>query len=203
LDPVLIEVPDRVESERLVLRCSRAGDGAALNAAVCASVEVLRPWMPWVSPVPTVDDSEAYCRREQAKFLLREELAFLLFEKGSDGPDGPVLGAVGLHRIDWSLRTFEMGYWRRIGLEGFGIVSEAVAALSRVAFDRLSARRVEIRMDESNERSRRVAERAGFTFEGLLRLDSATPAGSPRSTRVSARIRGVEEPSSDVAAAGS
>jgi hypothetical protein len=29
MDPLLIEVPDRLETERLVLRCPRAGDGPA------------------------------------------------------------------------------------------------------------------------------------------------------------------------------
>ena len=70
--------------------------------------------------------------------------------------------------------------------------TEAVQALSRMAFDRLGARRVEIRMDARNEPSVRVAERAGFTFEGALRQDTLDPAGQPRDTRVYARVRGVE-----------
>ena len=67
-------------------------------------------------------------------------------------------------------------------------------ALARMAFDALDARRVEIRMDDNNERSWRVAERAGFTFEALLRFDAVTPTGEPRSTRIYARVRGAEEP---------
>jgi RimJ/RimL family protein N-acetyltransferase len=49
-------------------------------------------------------------------------------------------------------------------------------------------------MDDNNASSWRVAERAGFTLEALLRFDSATPAGEPRSTRIYARVRGAEEP---------
>jgi ribosomal-protein-serine acetyltransferase len=52
---------------------------------------------------------------------------------------------------------------------------------------------VEIRMDAGNERSWRVAERAGFRLEGVLRGDSLTPAGELRDTRVYARVRGLEE----------
>ena len=156
--------------------------------------------MPWAKAAPSVDDSEAYCRRMHAKFLLREDLVMLIFERGSDGADGPVLGAVGLHRIDWGARCFEIGYWRRKGLGGLGIVSEAVRGLARMAWDRLDARRLEIRMDDDNAPSRKVAERAGFTFEGLLRLNALAPDGSPRSTRVYARVRGQEEPDSDTAA---
>lgn len=193
MDPILVDVPERVETERLVLRCPRPGDGPALNAAVCASLAEIGPWMPWARLAPAPAESEAYCRRQQARFLLREELVMLMFQKGAEGPDALVLGAAGLHRIDWAARRFELGYWRRLGLDGLGIVGEAVHALSRLAFDRLDARRVEIRMDAANERSRRVAERAGFTFEGLLRDDSVAADGEVRSTRVYARVRGIEE----------
>ena len=99
-----------------------------------------------------------------------------------------------MHRIDWSLRRFEIGYWRKTGCAGRGIVTEAVRALSRMAFDVLRARRVEIRVDNNNERSWKVAERAGFTLEAVLRFDALTPGGEPRSTRVYARVRGAEEP---------
>ena len=200
MDPLLLDVPERLETERLVLRCPRPGDGPAVNVAVCESLEGLRPWMPWAKAAPSIDDSEAYCRRMHAKFLLREDLVLLIFERGSEGAAGPVLGAVGLHRIDWVARCFEIGYWRRKGLGGLGIVSEAVRGLARMAWDRLDARRLEIRMDEDNVPSRNVAERAGFTFEGLLRLNALAPDGSARSTRVYARVRGQDEPDSDTVA---
>jgi RimJ/RimL family protein N-acetyltransferase len=49
-------------------------------------------------------------------------------------------------------------------------------------------------MDDRNVASWKLAERAGFTLEALLRFDSITPTGEPRSTRVYARVRGAEEP---------
>jgi RimJ/RimL family protein N-acetyltransferase len=194
MDPLLIDVPERIETARLVLRAPRAGDGAAVNAAVCASLDELAPWMPWATAAPTLDESEAHCRRQHARFVLREDLVFLLFLRDADGGDGELVGGSGLHRIDWPLRKFEIGYWRKTGCAGRGLVTEAVQALARMAFDALDARRVEIRMDDRNERSWKVAERAGFTLEALLRFDSVTPAGEPRSTRIYARVRGAEEP---------
>ena len=118
----------------------------------------------------------------------------LLFVRDRDGGEGELVGATGLHRIDWALRKFEIGYWRRTDWQGRGLVTEAVQALARMAFDALGARRLEIRMDDRNVRSWQVAERAGFTLEALLRFDSVTPAGEPRSTRIYARVRGAEEP---------
>lgn len=194
MDPLLIEVPERIETERLVLRPPRRGDGAAMNEAVCASLDELGPWLPWASAAPSLAESEAHCRRMQAKFILREDFVFMIFERGAAGAEGELLGGTGLHRIDWTLRRFEVGYWRKTGCQGRGVVTEAVQAMSRLAFDTLGARRVEVRMDDNNEKSWKVAERAGFTLEALLRFDSVTPGGEPRSTRVYARVRGAEEP---------
>ena len=194
MDPLLIDVPERIATERLIVRVPRAGDGAAVNAAVRASHAELAPWMPWAVTLPSVDESEAHCRRSQAKFALREDFAMFVFARGADDSEGELVGATGLHRIDWALRKFEIGYWRKTGCEGRGFMTEAVRAMARMAFDALDARRVEIRMDDRNVASWQLAERAGFTLEALLRFDSLTPAGEPRSTRIYARVRGAEEP---------
>ena len=199
MDPLLIDVPERIETERLVLRSPRRGDGALVNAAIRDSIAELGLWLPWAGVAPTPDESEANCRRQQAKFLLREDFVFFIFERAADGGEGRLVGGTGLHRIDWVLRRFEIGYWRRSGSEGRGIVTEAVQVMTRLAFDTLGARRVEVRMDDSNERSWKVAERAGFTLEALLRFDSTTPTGEPRSTRIYARVRGAEEPGAPTA----
>jgi RimJ/RimL family protein N-acetyltransferase len=89
---------------------------------------------------------------------------------------------------------FEIGYWVRHSAQGRGLVTEALQTLARFAFDGLRARRVEVRMSSANQRSRAVAERCGFTLEGVLRQDSLSTDGQPRDTVVYARVRGVEEP---------
>jgi len=194
VDPVLIDVPERVLTERFVARCPQPGDGAAVNAAVCETLAELRPWMPWAQAVPTLDESEMHVRRAQARFRLREDLVMFIFERLPGDREGALLGGSGLHRMNWEARSFEIGYWRRAGHAHRGVVTEVVTALNRLCFDTLAACRVEIRMDTNNLASRRVAERAGFTLEGVLRQDSVTPTGEPRGTCVYSRVRGVEEP---------
>ena len=193
MDPLLIDVPERIETERLILRCPQPGDGAVVNAAVCESLDALRPFMPWAQAAPSLDESELVCRRAQARFRLREDLVLSIFERAADGSEGRYIGGSGLHRILWDVRRFEVGYWCRSSCTGQGFVTEAVRSLNRFAFDQLGARRVEVRMAGNNERSRRVAERAGFTFEGVLRGDSLTPQGDVRDTRIYARVLGIEE----------
>lgn len=185
---LMIDVPERIETERLVIRCPRAGDGAAYHEAVADSIETLKPWLPWANDPQGVEISEALSRKFHAMFIARTDLVFALFERGADGAEGRLLGGSGLHRIDWQLRRFEIGYWIRSSHLGRGLVSEAVQALAGMAFETLQARRVEIRCDARNERSARVAERCGFELEGTLRRDALDVQGQPRDTRVFARI---------------
>jgi len=190
MDPLLIDVPPRLVTTRLVLRCPRPGDGAAFNEAVCASLDELRPWMPWAQQAPTPEESEALARGAQAKFQLRTDLVYAIWEHDGAGQETRLVGGSGLHRMDWSVPRFEIGYWCRSGCTGRGYVTEAVLALTRMAFAVLKAERVEIRMDDHNVRSWRVAERAGFTLEGVLRRDALAPDGRVRNTRVYAQVRG-------------
>ena len=84
MDPLLIDVPERIETERLILRCPQPGDGVLVNAAVRESLDALRPFMPWAQTAPSVDESELVCRRAQARFRLREDLVLSIFERAAD-----------------------------------------------------------------------------------------------------------------------
>ena len=162
--PILRDVPDHFESERLLIRAPRPGDGPAVHEAVVESLDELRPWMPWAHEHQSVDHSEAYARQAQADFLARRDLPLQLYLR--DG--GAFLGGSGLHRIDWAVPRFEIGYWVRTSMAGRGFATEATQRIARFAFEDLDAERVEIWCDARNERSAAVATRAGFTFEARL-----------------------------------
>ncbi|MET0519048.1 MAG: GNAT family protein [Burkholderiaceae bacterium] len=185
-DPILIEVPESIETGRLLIAAPRPGLGPALSAAIAESQLQLAPWMPWARPVPGFEAAEAVVRRQWAEFILRKELAYHFYDRAPQGRR--LLGGIGLHGIDWSARCFELGYWVRASAQGQGFVAEAVMALSAMAFGDLRARRVQIRTDEGNLRSRAVAERCGFVLEGVLRRDGLDLQGQPRDTCVYARF---------------
>ena len=137
MEPLMLDVPARIDAPRLILRCPTSADAAAHNEAVCESLADLRPNMPWAQAAPTLAQSEAECRRMHAKYLLREDLVMFMFEQLDDGREGDLVGGTGLHRIDWAQRNFEIGYWCRTSRQGRGYAAEAVQALTRFAFDRL------------------------------------------------------------------
>ena len=104
--PILRDFPDAFETERLRIRSPLPGDGAEVYAAVAESLEELKPWMPWAHRELTVEVEEEIMRRARAAFLERSDLMLLLFLKGT----GTLVGGSGLHRIDWEVPKFEIGY---------------------------------------------------------------------------------------------
>ena len=95
-----------------------------------------------------------------------------------------------MHPRDWSVPSFEIGYWLRSSTVGKGYITEAVEALTQAAFQHLHAERIIIRCDSRNVRSARVAERAGYTLEATLRRDARAPDGSLRDTLQFVRLAG-------------
>jgi len=184
--PILLDLPEMLETERLLVRCPLPGDGRAVNEAVRESLEDLRPWMPWARSLPSVEESDEYVRRARARWLERTDLALLLFLRES----GQFVGGSGLHRIDWEVPRFEIGYWCRTSLQGRGLITEAVRGITRFAFQELGAGRVEIRCDSRNLRSARVAERCGYALEAILRNHARSADGSLRDTLLYARVAG-------------
>lgn len=186
-DPVLLDLPDAVETPRLLLRPPAAGDGLVLHDAIVESLPELRRFLaslPWVAAEQTLASAEVYCRTAQADFLARRDLPFLMFDKAS----GQLVGATGLHRTVWATPKTEIGYWCRASTTGQGFVTEAVSALATYAFEHIGAVRIEIVTDEQNVASRRVAERCGFTLEGTLRHERRAPDGSLRNLCLYARL---------------
>ena len=188
VNPILLDFPDSFETERLTIRSPMPGDGAELQAAVAESIDDLRPWLAWATHVPSVEEEEEAVRRGRARFLTREDLWLLLFLKGTH----TLVGGSGLHRMDWDVPSFEIGYFVRSRFAGQGYITEAVRGVTRFAFETLGARRVEIRCDARNQRSRRVAERAGFELEATLRNHAVAVDGELRDTLIYVRLEPLE-----------
>jgi len=83
--------------------------------------------------------------------------------------DGRLVGCLWTKRTDWVARSTEVAYAMSAASRGFGLAAEAVDALSIALILENGFQRVELRIAPGNTASRRVAEKAGFTYEGLLR----------------------------------
>lgn len=184
MNPLLLEFPEEFTTERLVIRAPKPGDGKAIYEAAMASLNDLRAWLPFAQKELTEKDMELNIREAHINFQKREDLRWLVFLKDT----GQFVASSGLHRVDWTVRKFEIGYWIDSRLSGKGYMTEAAQGISDFAFNELKANRVEIRCDELNVKSRAIPEKLGYTLEGILKKDSlAVKTGELRNTCVYAR----------------
>jgi RimJ/RimL family protein N-acetyltransferase len=174
--PILRDFPERFETERLVIRSPLPGDGPEMHAAVNESLGKLTPWLAWTEAHKTLDGSEESVRRARVRFMERSDLMLLLFLKGT----GKLVGVSGLHRIDWSVPKFEIGYWCRTRFTRQGYIAEAVRGIAAFAFGELGAKRVEIRCDSLNRPSARVA---GHAPVSCWRASCGTPVSARAGSR--------------------
>jgi RimJ/RimL family protein N-acetyltransferase len=80
-----------------------------------------------------------------------------------------LLGSVSVHSIDRDANDAEIGYWTMAAARGRGVATFAVDAACRWAFGALPVDRIELCHAVENLASARVAEKAGFSYEGRLR----------------------------------
>ncbi|MGE8077961.1 GNAT family N-acetyltransferase [Peribacillus loiseleuriae] len=182
---ILKDFPDKIETERLYMRPCRQGDGKDVYEAIVHSRDQLKEWLPFAIHEPSLENTEENIRRSYAEFILKEDIRLHIYRKADDF----FIGSTGLHRINWDVPKFEIGYWIDTRHSKQGYITEAVDALAHFAFDFYEAKRVEIRCDPNNVNSKRIPEKLGFTLEAILRNDSISVDGeSVRDTCVFSKV---------------
>src|SRR5215212_5513645 len=167
MHPLLLDLPTRLESTRLILRPYQAGDGPAYyavcenNRAHLLPYEVDNP----ARRVANVDEAEILVRQWAAEWATRHAFVFGAWEKATSA----FATQIYIGCVDWELPEFELGYFVDQAHEGQGFVTEAVQAVLPFVFGPLEAHRLRLRCSDTNQRSYHVAERCGFTREGHLR----------------------------------
>jgi RimJ/RimL family protein N-acetyltransferase len=110
-------------------------------------------------------DARAWVAASSGRLAAGEGADFVIMDR----EDKRLLGTIGLVRLRWEDLTAEVGYSLAASARGHGYATRAVELVTRWAFDSLGIRRMELTTHVDNEKSQAVAERAGFTREGVLR----------------------------------
>lgn len=82
---------------------------------------------------------------------------------------GELLGSISLLRFAWRHARGEVGYWLAAAARGQGHATRAVKLICAWGFQSLGLERIDLLAATGNPASQRVAERAGFTREAVLR----------------------------------
>jgi ribosomal-protein-serine acetyltransferase len=152
-----------VVDERLTLELIGEEHIAAGTAVVEASRSDLSRWMPWAAGS---DEAafRAYVGRVKAERAGSHSSAGAAY---AICVDGAFAGSIDLHNEVAAKREAAIGYWLGSQYTGSGWATKSVVAMTKLGLEHFRLLRLEIIVDVDNIRSRRVAERAGFTLETI------------------------------------
>lgn len=147
----------------LELRALEPEQAEVIFAVVAANRDHLGRWLPWVSSTREPADTRAFLHQVAGNRARGQTAAYGIWAQEE------LAGLIGLHDIDSSNGSAQIGYWIAARFEGQGMITRAVRALLELAFGPLGLERIEIRCAAGNLRSQAIPMRLGFTFEGTLR----------------------------------
>ncbi len=165
--------PDRIETQRLVLRCWTVSDAPRFKRSLDASLPEMQAWIDWTRREP----SEITVIEERLAGYERD------FHDGGnalyailDRDEADVLGGIGLYRRVGP-GALEVGYWIRSDQAGRGLATEATRILSAIGLRLAGVERLEIHCDPRNGASVAIPRKLGYdhreTHQGPVREDGA------------------------------
>jgi RimJ/RimL family protein N-acetyltransferase len=138
------------------------GDAAAITAA--CNDRAIAEFLDQIPSPYTEEDARAYIEICRLGWRQGSPTNFAIVEAG------PAVGAIGVRWLDGlDAGTAEVGYWMAPDARGRGLCTRALRLVSRWVLVEARAPRLQLRADEENLASNKVAEHAGFTREGVLR----------------------------------
>ncbi len=149
--------------DELLLRSFEPEDAQELFRVVEASREHLRPWLPWVDMSTKPEHSLQFIQQSKTQQHNQVGIALgIIYNRH-------IIGSMGMHNWDHTLKKAQLGYWITKEYEGKGIIQKCLAAFIDFLFNKAGLNKVEIHFMVNNHRSARVAEQAGFKVEGIIR----------------------------------
>jgi len=152
-------------NRQIILRPPLMKDAKSIFDAVQISIAELMPWMDWCRPDYSIDVTREWLEQQPQSWEEGSNYQFAIFDKRNH----KFLGACGLNHINRYFLFANLGYWIRSDRIGEGIATDATKQVAEFGFHQLGLRRIEIVTGVENWASRRVAEKSGAIFEGILR----------------------------------
>lgn len=160
-------IPSRIVTRRLYLRPYQAGDGGWYFAMSRRNRDHLRRFEGGnpLLDLQDEDDAEGFVRSMADAWATGEQRFLGVFVRDTDQFAAQIyIGCANLLVPD-----YRIGYFVDVDHEGCGYVTEAVRACIVFIFGHLHAHRISLECDDTNVRSRRVAERCGMVREAHFR----------------------------------
>ena len=165
--------PFILNGPRVYVRLAEPGDVQAITAFFVDNEAHLKPYG---AACPSAQLTQGHwadlIERRRAEFFADKSCKTCIFRRD----DGALIGSANLSElVRGPFQAAYLGYALAEGAQGFGFMHEALELLLAFAFEELNLHRIMANFMPTNERSRAVLERLGFTVEGhasdYLRID--------------------------------
>jgi RimJ/RimL family protein N-acetyltransferase len=144
--------------EELLLRPWQVGDAEAVVEAY-RDPEIRR----WHVRTMTTDEALAWLARQPVRWLAEIGADWAVIRRGS------LVGRAGFRTVSLAEAQAEVAYWTVPAARGQNIASRAIRAVSDWMFTEVGLHRLELGHSTLNPASCRVADKAGFEYEGTRR----------------------------------
>jgi ribosomal-protein-serine acetyltransferase len=172
VDAPLLKTPQRLElGGRLVAEPAHPAQADELQALVIRNRTQLERHLPGAAKLVTREQVTAYFLQLEQQRHAGQLLAWVLYFEGR------LCGSLRLNYIDQTIGKAGVSYFLDAELQGRGLMTRALRGMLAHAFTQLGFNRIELCHAVDNLASRRVAERAGFVYEGTLRQAERNASG--------------------------
>tara|TARA_B100000809_G_C14909912_1_gene449421 strand:- start:45 stop:611 length:567 start_codon:yes stop_codon:yes gene_type:complete len=131
------------------------------------------------SHISSLETLKDYVKVAEDGFKDKTSIPFIIYDKQKQ----QYAGSTRFGIINWENKVLHIG-WTWIGhkFQGTGLNTHMKYVMLQYTFETLDFEKIEFRIDERNQKSRKAVEKLGATLEGVLRKDTIMKDGFRRST---------------------
>ncbi len=149
--------------DKILLKPISLASAQTIYDSIDQSRKHLKTWLPFVDKTRSVINTREFIKSTlNSRCPKKDEILEIWHEN-------QFAGLIGLKEIDNTNRKVEFGYWLDSSMTGRGIMIKACKSLISYVFSNYNMNRVMMKVAEGNEKSIRIPEVLGFTFEGMER----------------------------------
>jgi RimJ/RimL family protein N-acetyltransferase len=154
----------RIKGKKIGIRPFQNEDVNSFYAAAIESTEHMKEFMPWCHSEYSIRESKEWVVSQTKAFKEGKEYSFIIYSLENQ----EFLGSVAINHINDIHKIGNIGYWIRKSSLNKGVATEAVSLVCSFGFTTLGLFRAEIVTLPNNKASRKVADKVGAKYEGIL-----------------------------------
>lgn len=172
LDALIVRILQSMAltTERLLLRAYQLSDATNLYQLITNNREHFQQYFPTMLQLDNLEKCVQFVQEQIEGIRNKSKVAYGIYDRPTD----TYLGHIFLKDIEWIVPKGQIGYFIDQHWQGKGLTTEALIAFAQHCFDFWGLEKLYLRTALENIASQKVALKAGFELEGIIRSDFRT-----------------------------